>query len=477
LKRDINPQQSFIDNELFERMVPKDHPLVKINQSIDFSFVAAETDNLYSKSMGRPGWPPEILFRILYLEYWANLSDVQVCRDLQYNVLYRWFCKLDFYDATPDDTTLVVFRRKLKEANLHEKFLNQIVAQAKEKKLLGGRWAIVDGTKIRTFAATRGHINFLRHGRHKIFAAAVNACPELSADNDLKSLLKHVDDSSVPNHDALAAAERDKGILLLEKLRDIEDNKTQELISLFESALSDDGTCSFVDPDARWGHQKANEPFCGYKTVAACDESGIVTAASVVPGNESELPQAFEVMDKVKDNDIKPKAFAADAGYESNKLKCDLIEDNIQPYVPGRNRPITQAADFILNSKSEILYCPMNKKSVGRTAQKKGYTYYFSTSDCRYCPIKDQCLTDNQLKYGRKQIFVDPLTEKHRPRGMKQASRIRKTIERVFGDAKYWHDMEQSRYVGLAGTTFHVFMTFIVVNTKKMSKMLSPVMG
>ena len=192
MKRDIDQQQSFMDNELFERMVPKDHPLVKIYQSIDFSFVTTETDNLYSKSMGRPCWSPELLFRILYLEFWANLSDLQVCRDLQYNILYRWFCKLSFYDATPDDTTLVVFRRKLKELNLHEKFLNHIIAQAKEKNLLGGRWAIVDGTKIRTFAATRSHIQFLRHGRHKIFAAAVKACPELSSDNELKNLLKHV---------------------------------------------------------------------------------------------------------------------------------------------------------------------------------------------------------------------------------------------------------------------------------------------
>ncbi len=279
-------------------MVPKDHPLVLINHFIDFSFVTEEVKGLYSKSHGRPSWPPEVLFRILYLEFYANLSDLQVCRDLQYNVLYRWFCNLNFYDSPPDDTTLVVFRRNLKENGLHEKFFAHIVEQAKEKNLLGERWAIVDGTKVRSFAATRSHVQFLRHGRHKLFSAAVKLDPALANDDDLKNLVSHVDDISVSNQYHLLEAERNKGRQLLSRLHFIEDENLQNLFSLFGSALDEDGTCSFVDPDARWGHQKANEAFCGYKSVAACDESGILTAATVVPGNEAELPQASGVIDR-----------------------------------------------------------------------------------------------------------------------------------------------------------------------------------
>ena len=45
---------------------------------------------------------------MLFLEIWANLSDVQVCQQLRYNVLYRYFCRIGWEDEVPDDTTLVL---------------------------------------------------------------------------------------------------------------------------------------------------------------------------------------------------------------------------------------------------------------------------------------------------------------------------------------------------------------------------------
>lgn len=78
-------QQNFFDQEIFSRMIPKDHPLVQIDEKVDFSFVTEVMADLYDPSNGRPSCPPETLFRILFLEVWANLSDVQVCRELEYS--------------------------------------------------------------------------------------------------------------------------------------------------------------------------------------------------------------------------------------------------------------------------------------------------------------------------------------------------------------------------------------------------------
>jgi transposase len=80
---------------------------------VDFSFVEAETRDLYEEDWGRPSWPLEALFRMLFLEYYSNLSDVQVSEQCVYNLLYRWFVGLKVGEVTPDDTTLVVFRKRL----------------------------------------------------------------------------------------------------------------------------------------------------------------------------------------------------------------------------------------------------------------------------------------------------------------------------------------------------------------------------
>ena len=147
-------QLDFFDLEIFPRMIPQDHPLVKIKNSVDFSFVDREVACYYSSDTGRPCIPPSVLFRILFLEIWANLSDVQVCRELQYNVLYRWFCDLAWSDPVPDPSTLVVFRRRLGEEGFRRLF-DRLVEDLRAKGLIKGKWVLVDGTKLVAHAAAK----------------------------------------------------------------------------------------------------------------------------------------------------------------------------------------------------------------------------------------------------------------------------------------------------------------------------------
>jgi len=73
--RRTEAQRNFFDDAIFARMIPPDHPLVAIDQAVDFSFIHDEVKALYSPDQGRPSYPPETLFRALVLGIWANLSD------------------------------------------------------------------------------------------------------------------------------------------------------------------------------------------------------------------------------------------------------------------------------------------------------------------------------------------------------------------------------------------------------------------
>lgn len=106
-------QGKFFDHYVYGRHLPRDHELIRVQEEVDFSFVEAEARDLYAEGVGRPSWLPEVLFRMLFLEAYANLSDVQVSERCVYNMLYRWFVGLEVGEATLDDTTLVVFRRGL----------------------------------------------------------------------------------------------------------------------------------------------------------------------------------------------------------------------------------------------------------------------------------------------------------------------------------------------------------------------------
>ncbi|HEY8341429.1 MAG TPA: transposase [Calditerricola sp.] len=56
------------------------------------------------------------------------------------------------------------------------------------------------------------------------------------------------------------------------------------------------------------------------------------------------------------------------------------------------------------------------------------------------------------------------------PRGLKRALRVRKVIERTFGEAKQWHGLGRSRYRGWERTAIQVLLTCLVLNARKMAR-------
>jgi len=91
---------------------------------------------------------------------------------------------------------------------------------------------------------------------------------------------------------------------------------------------------------------------------------------------------------------------------------------------------------------------------------------YFSERACRVCPRAGSCLSRSQT---RKVLYRHPGTEANRPRGLKRALRVRKVIERTFGEAKQWHGLGRGRYRGRERTAIQVLLTCLVLNAKKMA--------
>ncbi|BCV24993.1 IS1182 family transposase [Gelria sp. Kuro-4] len=463
-------QQDFFDLHIFSRMIPEDHPLVQIKKNVDFSFVTGVVADLYDPVNGRPSYPPESLFRVLFLEVWAGLSDVQVCRELKYNVLYRWFCDFGWDDIVPDDTTLVVFRKRLGEEKFRELF-ERVVEEAKAKKCLRGHWTIIDGTKVIAHVAVKNTLSLVREGRKRVLRnlARVDAAKA----EELQNLAAPLPDADYSSHTELLAAEIEQGKKFLAAVGDCTtDESVGRECALYAAVLNGEGVASFSDPEARWGFKKKDEPFLGYKVHAACDETGIVTAVEVTPGNEAELEPAKEMIAALEERELKASRLAADKGYDDSTFRTELVESNIKPYIPNRTKKDRlEEQGFKYNPKSKVLRCKAGKKAIGSTPHKNGgLTYYFSEKDCAACPYRNSCLSKTET---RKRAYVKPEVLANRPRGIKIAMRIRRTIERIFGEAKTWHGMARARYRGRFRVAIQVFLTFICLNVKKMAQRIA----
>ncbi len=164
--RSENTQKDFFDSYVYERLLPKKHILLDIRSKIDFSFVEEAVKPLYSDNMGRPSFPPIVLFKMLFLEFFYNLSDYEIVDEVKTNILFRYFAGLGISDDTPDDTTLVVFRKRLGENSFKELF-DKIVIKAKDMGLIENKLKVLDATHIRADIALQGAVNFLRDGRVK----------------------------------------------------------------------------------------------------------------------------------------------------------------------------------------------------------------------------------------------------------------------------------------------------------------------
>ncbi|WHH60630.1 transposase [Petroclostridium sp. X23] len=102
-------QIDIFNNIIFEKLIPKDHLLIKIDSIIDFSFVYDLVKDRYS-DIGRESKDPVMMLKICLLEYLYTLSDPEVVARVRTDVAFRWFLGLNIEDDVPDDTTISHFR-------------------------------------------------------------------------------------------------------------------------------------------------------------------------------------------------------------------------------------------------------------------------------------------------------------------------------------------------------------------------------
>ena len=87
-------QFDVFDNIIFDKLIPKNHLLVEIDEVVDFSFVYEQLKDNYSP-IGRESKDPVMMFKILILEYLYCLSDPKAVERVKTDVAFRWFLGLN----------------------------------------------------------------------------------------------------------------------------------------------------------------------------------------------------------------------------------------------------------------------------------------------------------------------------------------------------------------------------------------------
>ncbi|HOM43147.1 MAG TPA: IS1182 family transposase [Bacillota bacterium] len=467
-------QRDFFDMGV-EDLVPENHILMQIERAIDFSFVQDAIKHVYSTGMGRPSYPPLVLFKMLLLEYFYNLSDVRVSQECRYNLLFRRFIGLAVRDKVPDDTTLVYFRKRLGQQQF-ELLFDKVVQQAKDRGLIGNDLKIIDGTVIEANICVFNGINILRQAREHIIRT-------IEKRNDTQSGLreKYLDKEriySMPVSEQLKE-EKEKTKQFIEEVKGRHGKPVEEKVNMLEDILgTEEGKLpaikSFVDTDARAGHSSKKKGFVGYKaTVSFDDDSQLITSCHVLSGNENEGKHEHfkELVERDEAKGIKHQAVAGDGAYDSLANRQASHQMGMKAYFPSK-RPNRQLNEFIYDREKETLTCKAGSDAISRTQQGDGYLYIFSVEDCSNCNQKDNCPGKKNMDRARVFVSKDILEKLKDETEEKQSALLkRKRIEKKFGEGKKWHGLARARYWGKCKVGIQVLLTFTVINLKRIAKL------
>jgi transposase len=101
-----------------DEVVPPDHVVRQIDAVLDLSWVHKELAPYYSHT-GRPSIDPVLMIRMLLVGYvFAIRSERQICSEVQVNLAYRWFCKLNIEDGIADHSVFCRARHeRFRESN------------------------------------------------------------------------------------------------------------------------------------------------------------------------------------------------------------------------------------------------------------------------------------------------------------------------------------------------------------------------
>ena len=132
-----------------EAVVPDDHQVRQIAAVLDLSWVRTELAPHYSHT-GRPSIDQELMIRMLILGYvFAIRSERALCREVQLNLAYRWFCGLGIEDNIPDHSAFTRARNeRFREHDIFRRVFERVVASCIEADLVGGTGFAVDASLI-----------------------------------------------------------------------------------------------------------------------------------------------------------------------------------------------------------------------------------------------------------------------------------------------------------------------------------------
>lgn len=130
-----------------DRRVRRDHPLRRIRQQIDFSWIRAEVADRYGRN-GNVSVDPVIVMKLMFLLFFDDVrSERELMRIVPERLDYLWFLGLTLDDEVPDHSVLSKARARWGQ-DVFERLFVHTIEQCVKAGLVEGHKLHIDGSLI-----------------------------------------------------------------------------------------------------------------------------------------------------------------------------------------------------------------------------------------------------------------------------------------------------------------------------------------
>ncbi|NCC06605.1 MAG: IS1182 family transposase [Clostridia bacterium] len=478
---------------LYDR-IPEDHLLKRISAAVDFSFVNEKPSKSYCKDNGRPAKEPEMMLKLLLLEYLYNLSDVKVIEEANCNLAYLWFLGLNPEDSLPDASLLAKFRRyRLVDMTLDD-ILTEIVRQCVDKGIIKGNALTVDSTHIEAAVIRKTPERILRHLAKRLFKAVkldkgsltnsldttLPDCSKIEDPNEVRRILKEYLGKNIAACEATAGKNAKRAI-----------SEAREVLA-DEKFMIQKGIRSLADKDARVGRKSRDSSFYGYKMeyTMTADER-IITAVGAESGEYVDGTNFDALMNATKAANVPVKEVYGDKAYFRAPILQRIEQDGAEPYIP-----VSQSAyrideeSFSYNKDSDQWICRLGNETVAckKKTRKNGdkeysmLEYTFDAKQCATCQNRESCMGKQSSKARKLQVSVNTSQMYEWSQRQKSPEFLTKYKKRAAeewknGEMKRFHGLKQARGFGLVGVAMQAKLTALAVNLKRIAAIFQQIGG
>jgi len=396
-----------------DKRVRKEHPLRKVAEVVDFSFVRDEVKERYGAN-GNVSVDPEVILKLMFLLFWDDVrSERELMKILAERLDYLWFIGYGLDDGIPGHSVLSKARARW-GAEVFESLFLRSVSQCVEAGLVSGELLHMDGSLI-----------------------------DANASKD--SVLK-----TDPE--------------MVERLREVYGAQEAKL----EGCKSDSGRRALVnstlinptDPDAPCVRKKTGgESKPRYKAHRAVDDAhGVVTATLTSPGDGEENAKMLGLVHQHASNVGKPpRSAVADSQYGTCANYRDLtalgIETHMHPHAGNkRDTGVFGAGRFKYDAAGDRYECPAGEYLYPRSSDKirMSVEYAVRKGTCDHCPFRPECTSAKlgrtvQRRWGQ-ELIDDGLAASSTKEAKRNRDRRKWRMEGSFAQSANLHGFKRSRW-------------------------------